>query len=476
MGEDDILVFWVLIPLWPNYLDYLDGSPDRAAEERARFKEICNWVLWPNDPFLESGYRLIGHLDFEAGADFSLRFLLSEERFRWIVTPATKQRYLQYSVSRVASQGQQGDESPTGLVLVVNRETPLTDLCRQLGVSGFGNERANLLSGITVHLCGDSGNEEGVDEGGPWREAIPLAFTELISLNHGLFEMRDGTVEPRWCVADLVPDYQAQFELCGVLIGMALVYQAYAPAHFSQCFLKHLVGLPRVPEDVPSLVSQLKMVEEADDEGLEHLCLTFSVDDAMTGMTHDMKPGGSEIGVTARSALEYITLRTHWELEGRFDPVIGHVLKGLHRIIPPSIMEVFARMVTTSELDVMLAGHGINIKDWRDHTEYHGFHEDSDIVAWFWKAVEEFTAQEREDLWTFISGSKGVPPGGFGHLTNAAGEAIRFTIAKVGASTDHMPVAHTCGYQLDLPKYTTFEDLAEKLRRAMSHRQGFGLA
>jgi len=69
-----------------------------------------------------------------------------------------------------------------------------------------------------------------------------------------------------------------------------------------------------------------------------------------------------------------------------------------------------------------------------------------------------------------------VPPGGFAHLTNAAGESVRFTIAKVSASPDHLPVAHTCSYQLDLAVYETATDLAKKLRQAMSHRQGFGLA
>lgn len=484
IGEDDILVFWVLIPLWPHYLHHLEDTPnERATEQRGRFREICNWVLWPNDPVVESGYRLIGHLDFAEGADFSLRFLLSEERFRWIVTPATKQRYLQYRVSQVAgTQTHEGDdrESAKGLVLVVNRETPLQDLCRQLGVTGYGNDRVNLLGGITVHFTGgDSGSEEGIDEGGPWREAIPLMFSELISPNHGLFEVRDDgedrTVEPRWCAADLVPDYQAQFELCGMLIGMALVYQAYAPAHFSKCFLKHLIGLPRLPEDVPSLVEQLATVSSTA-TNLDALCLTFSVDDATTGRTTELVPGGSEKAVTATNAGDYACLRTAWELDGRFLPVMPHVQRGLRCIVPDDVLEAFARMVSAEELDIMLAGHGINIKDWREHTEYYGYDECSDVIRWFWDAVEGFTAQEREDLWTFISGSKGVPPGGFGNLTNAAGEAIRFTIAKVEASPDHLPVAHTCGYQLDLAQYATAEDLANKLRHAMSHRQGFGLA
>jgi hypothetical protein len=32
----------------------------------------------------------------------------------------------------------------------------------------------------------------------------------------------------------------------------------------------------------------------------------------------------------------------------------------------------------------------------------------SPVVRWFWEIVEELCEQEREDLWTFISGSKGV--------------------------------------------------------------------
>ncbi|CAE8627555.1 unnamed protein product, partial [Polarella glacialis] len=354
------------------------------------------------------------------------------------------------------------------------------DLCKQLGVSGYTPHPINLIGGITVHFRGGDGeSEDGIDEGGPWREAIPLMFLELISPNHGLFEMReDGecrTVEPRWCADKLVPDYQAQFELCGMLIGMALVYQAYAPAHFSRCFIKHLIGLPRVLEDSKPLADQVRVIEEMGAD-LESLCLTFSVDDATTGRSVELVPGGSDKDVTAENVAEYVKLRTEWELEGRFVPVMPHVQKGFYCIVPPDILEAFSRMVTAEELDVMLTGHGINIQDWRQNTEYYGYDENSDIIKWFWDAVEGFTPQELEDLWTFISGSKGVPPGGFGNLTNAAGEAIRFTIAKVTASAAHLPVAHTCGYQLDLAVYDTAEDLAAKLRQAMSHRQGFGLA
>jgi len=251
-------------------------------------------------------------------------------------------------------------------------------------------------------------------------------FSELISPNHGLFEVReDGearTVEPRWCASALVPDYQAQFELCGMLVGMALVYQAYAPVHFSRVFLKHLIGLLCVPEDMPSLVEQMQLVANCED--LDSLCLTFSVDDAMTGRTHELLPGGGEVRVSRERAEEYLQLRREWDLEGRLSEVMPYVQRGLRKIVPPEILEAFARMVSADELDVMLAGHGISIGDWREHTEYYGYNEDSNIVRWFWSAVEDFTAQEREDLWTFISGSKGVPPGGQPHQRRWRGNPV----------------------------------------------------
>jgi len=256
---------------------------------------------------------------------------------------------------------------------------------------------------------------------------------------------------------------------------MALVYQAYAPAHFSRCFLKHLLGQKRSIDDVPALADQMKQVRAAGDT-LEMLCLTFSVDDSMTGQTAELTLGGADKEVTSKNVDSYLQMRSNWELEKRFEHAMPYVLKGLHCIVPPDVLEAFSQIVSPEELDVLLAGNGINITDWQEYTEYSGFEEDPIIIQWFWEIVEGFTAQEREDLWTFISGSKGVPPGGFGNLTNADGEGVRFTIQNAYSSPDHLPVAHTCSYQLDLPAYETAEALAMKLRLAMAHHQGFGLA
>ena len=97
-------------------------------------------------------------------------------------------------------------------------------------------------------------------------------------------------------------------------------------------------------------------------------------------------------------------------------------------------------------------------------------------MKWFWEVIEkEFSDQDRENLWTFISGSKGVPPGGFASLVGVQGRSAYFTITKNSADSYHLPVAHTCTFQLELRKYPSKAVLLERLRTVLCNTEGFGL-
>ena len=60
----------------------------------------------------------------------------------------------------------------------------------------------------------------------------------------------------------------------------------------------------------------------------------------------------------------------------------------------------------------------IDTSDWRKHTEYGGgFKKRSQVVRWFWEAVEEvFDTEERELVLQFATGSRHTPAGGFAQL------------------------------------------------------------
>jgi len=69
-----------------------------------------------------------------------------------------------------------------------------------------------------------------------------------------------------------------------------------------------------------------------------------------------------------------------------------------------------------------------------------------------------------------LSGSSRVPFGGF-----TGGKKV--TLNNVGSDQDRLPVAHTCYYELDLPKYETKEVLKEKLIKAVfMGKEGFFIA
>lgn len=68
----------------------------------------------------------------------------------------------------------------------------------------------------------------------------------------------------------------------------------------------------------------------------------------------------------------------------------------------------------------------------------------------------------------FLTGSDRIPILGM--------KSLVLVIQPTGGGENYLPVAHTCFNLLDLPKYTSQENLKEKLLQAIEHNQGFNLA
>ena len=60
---------------------------------------------------------------------------------------------------------------------------------------------------------------------------------------------------------------------------------------------------------------------------------------------------------------------------------------------------------------------------------------------------------------------------GFAELQGSNGPQ-KFTIERWG-TTDKLPRAHTCFNRLDLPPYTSFDMLRDKLKMAVESSEGF---
>src|SRR5690606_25506467 len=92
------------------------------------------------------------------------------------------------------------------------------------------------------------------------------------------------------------------------------------------------------------------------------------------------------------------------------------------------------------------------------------------VVRWFWEVFRVANAADQRRILGFITGSDRVPAVG------AANVVIRVVCAGEGPETEErFPVARTCFNQIMLWGYSTRRRVVEKLWRAVTESEGFGL-
>ena len=126
------------------------------------------------------------------------------------------------------------------------------------------------------------------------------------------------------------------------------------------------------------------------------------------------------------------------------------------------------------ELELLISGlPDIDVEDMRRNTEYTGYRVDSPVIQYFWNAVKKYSQEERALLLQFVTGSSKVPLDGFAALQGMGGPQ-KFRIVRIAGETDRLPTAHTCFNQLDMPEYSSEEELERKLTTAIKETTGFG--
>lgn len=80
---------------------------------------------------------------------------------------------------------------------------------------------------------------------------------------------------------------------------------------------------------------------------------------------------------------------------------------------------------------------------------------------------------QRRQLLQFWSGSDGMPVEGFAALEPAFHIVSVDRMYDKADRTARLPAAHTCFRQLDLPRYTSYEETREKVLTAITIGQGY---
>ncbi|GIY63105.1 e3 ubiquitin-protein ligase SMURF1 [Caerostris darwini] len=202
----------------------------------------------------------------------------------------------------------------------------------------------------------------------------------------------------------------------------------------------------------------------------------FSVEHDAFGqiLVHELKPNGKEIPVTEENKREYVRLYVNYRFMRGIEQQFLALMKGFNELIPQHLLKGFDE----KELELVIGGLGkIDLEDWKINTRLKHCNPDTNIVKWFWKAVDSYSEEQRARLLQFVTGSSRVPLQGFKALqgsTGAAGPRL-FTIHLIDANTDNLPKAHTCFNRIDIPPYESYEKLYEKLTQAIEETCGFAV-
>jgi len=337
----------------------------------------------------------------------------------------------------------------------------------------------DLKGRLTVHFQG----EEGIDAGGLTREWYQMLSRVIFDKGALLFTTvgNDLTFQPN-PNSVYQTEHLSYFKFVGRVVGKALFDAQLLDVHFTRSFYKHILGAKVTYHDIeaidPAYYRNLKWMLENDISDV--LDLTFSMDadeeklilyEKAEVTDCELVPGGRTIRVTEENKHEYVDRVAEHRLTTAIRPQINAFMEGFNELIPRELISIF----NDKEFELLISGlPDIDLDDLKANTEYSGYSIALPVIQWFWEIVQGFSKEDKARFLQFVTGTSKVPLEGFSALQGISGPQ-RFQIHKAYGSTNHLPSAHTCFNQLDLPEYTSKDQLQERLLLAIHEaNEGFG--
>ncbi|XP_061491457.1 probable E3 ubiquitin-protein ligase HECTD2 isoform X2 [Rhineura floridana] len=339
-------------------------------------------------------------------------------------------------------------------------------------------KRADLKKKLKVTFVG----EAGLDMGGLTKEWFLLLIRQIFHPDYGMFTYNKDS-NCHWFSSFNCDNY-SEFRLVGALMGLAVYNSITLDIRFPPCCYKKLLSPPIVPCDqnapvgissvtiddicqvMPELAHGLNELLSYEGNVEEDFYSTFQVFQEEFGVIkcYNLKPGGDKIPVTNQNRKEYVQFYVDFLLNKSIYKQFAAFYYGFH-----SVCASYALMLLRpEEVEILVCGSPeLDMHALQRHTQYDGYQKTDLTVRYFWEVVLEFPLELQKKLLHFATGSDRVPVGGMADLN--------FKISKSEASTNWLPVAHTCFNQLCLPPYKTKKELKQKLTIGISNAEGFGL-
>lgn len=463
------------IPSATKVLALLNAANNLTSPTIVQYSEFYNPTLDHLDLMAE--YYTWQNPSSCAGFSFcQYPFILSINAKRNILQRDSEQQMIIMARRSLVAKVQRRQMPDVGMLflnLTVRRSHLVSDSLNEIA-----RKQHDLKKKLKVTFAG----EPGLDMGGLTKEWFLLLIRQIFHSDYGMFTY-DKRAGVHWFSSAHCESYQ-EFNLVGVLMGLAVYNSIILDIHFPACCFKKLLSPAVVPYNNPQAmvgmttmnINDLKTVQPDVANGLQNLLdydgdveddfgLSFQVSVTEFGVmkTVDLKPNGSNIPVTNENRKEYVQLYVDWILNKSIYHQFQAFYHGFHSVCASNALI----MLRPQEVEMLVCGNPIlDMNELRKVTNYDGYSPQDQVIKNFWDVVLSLPNELQKRLLLFTTGSDRIPVGGMSEMT--------FKISRVGG-TDLLPMSHTCFNMLVLPAYKNKKTMRVKLIHAVQNAEGFGL-
>ena len=138
---------------------------------------------------------------------------------------------------------------------------------------------------------------------------------------------------------------------------------------------------------------------------------------------------------------------------------IRAIKAGIGMVFPPFLMKLY----TWRELEYKVCGKpSIDLHHLRAITKYSGCSEDDETCKRFWRVLESFSDEEKSLYLKFVWGRSRLPL-----VDEKFGDKHTIKLISPPNLDQSLPIAHTCFFAIDIPRYSTEEIMKEKFLYAV---------
>ena len=253
------------------------------------------------------------------------------------------------------------------------------------------------------------------------------------------------------------------YRFIGRFVGLALFNSERIPFRLSRHVIKYLLRKPVQWHDLAFFSNDIyekmrQMIADPANFIVMGVNDTFQVDlKGLAGMhEHDLVPNGADVEVTAENVQEYVERAATVMMITSVERALGAMRAGFEDVFTPPTSGL-PTVLTPEDFTIILNGSPeIDTAVLRSHCQISGS-TTPEFTDMFWSHVGTLSPLQKSELLTFWTGSACVP-------SDLSSWQLKLVVES---SSDRLPTSATCFFKMRIPRYSTVEDLAAKLARAV---------